>query len=45
MKETDNKRKKNVPKKVYIITADKEKSKKNIAKAMAQIYRRMKNPV
>ena len=40
-----NKRKKNIPKNIYIITADKDGSREVIAKAMAEMYRRMLNPV
>ncbi len=37
--------KKNIPKNIYIITADKDGSREVIAKAMAEMYRRMLNPV
>ena len=39
------KRKKSIPKNLYIITSDESKSKKVVAKAMADMYRRMLNPV
>lgn len=40
-----NERKKNIPRNIYIITADKECGREVIAKAMAEMYRRMLNPV
>lgn len=39
------KRKKSIPKKLYIITSDESKSKEVVAKAMADMYKRMLNPV
>ena len=39
------KRKKSIPKNLYIITQDENKSKEVIAKAMADMYKRMINPV
>ena len=40
-----NKRRKNIPKNIYIITNDESKSKEAVAKAMADMYKRMLNPV
>lgn len=39
------KRKKSIPKNLYIITSDESKSKEVVAKAMADMYKRMLNPV
>lgn len=41
----ESKRKKSIPKNLYIITSDESKSKEVVAKAMADMYRRMLNPV
>lgn len=40
-----SKHKKNIPKNIYIIAADKDGSREVVAKAMAEMYRRMLNPV
>ncbi len=42
---SDNKRKKNIPQNIYIITSDETKSREVVAKAMADMYRRMLDPV
>lgn len=39
------KRKKSIPKNVYIVTSNESKSKEIVAKAMADMYKRMMNPV
>ena len=39
------KQKKNIPKNVYIITANEAKSKEIVAKALAEMCKRMLNPV
>ena len=38
-------RKKSIPKNLYIITQNESKSKEVVAKAMAEMYKRMLNPV
>ena len=43
--EKNEKQKKNVPKNIRVITANEVKSKEIIAKAMAEMYRRMINPI
>ncbi|MBQ8176446.1 MAG: hypothetical protein IJ035_05360 [Oscillospiraceae bacterium] len=45
MSKSDSKRKKNVPKAVIIVTADEAKSREIVAKAMAEMYKRMLNPM
>ena len=45
MDNPEPKRKKSIPKNLYIITSDESKSKEVVAKAMADMYRRMLNPV
>lgn len=45
MNSSEPKRKKNIPKNIYIITNDKRGSKEVVAKAMADMYKRMLNPV
>ena len=45
MNKSDNKRKKNIPKAVIIVSADETKSKEIVAKAMAELYKRMLNPM
>lgn len=45
MSSPEPKRKKSIPKNLYIITSDESKSKEVVAKAMADMYRRMLNPV
>ncbi len=42
---SDNKRKKNIPQNIYIITSDETKGREVVAKAMADMYRRMLDPV
>ncbi len=41
----ESKRKKSIPKNICIVTEDENKSKEAVAKAMADMYRRMLNPV
>ena len=43
MNKSENKRKKSIPKNICIITNDENKSKEVIAKAMAEMYKRMFN--
>lgn len=45
MDNPEPKRKKSIPKNLYIITSDESKSKEVVAKAMADMYKRMLNPV
>ena len=45
MSNPEPKRKKSIPKNLYIITSDESKSKEVVAKAMADMYKRMLNPV
>lgn len=45
MNKPNSNRRKNIPKGVHIITADEAKSKEIVAKAMAEMYKRMLNPV
>ncbi|MBO5265924.1 MAG: hypothetical protein IJX15_05640 [Ruminiclostridium sp.] len=45
MNSSEPKRKKNIPKNIYIITKDEKGSREIVARAMADMYRRMLNPV
>ena len=45
MDNPESKRKKSIPKNLYIITSNESKSKEVVAKAMADMYKRMINPV
>lgn len=45
MDNPEPKRKKSIPKNLYIITSAESKSKEIVAKAMADMYKRMLNPV
>jgi len=45
MDNPETKRKKSIPKNLYIITSDESKSKEVVAKAMADMYKRMLKPV
>lgn len=45
VEKNESKRKKGIPKAIYIITDNESKSKDVVAKAMAEMYKRMLNPV